>query len=64
MTKAVFIDYMGTTVDERSQEMGEIVRRICENSAVHDSKQVQRFILGNRRRYEADSYRDRQGNFY
>ena len=58
MIKAVFIDYMGTTVDEHSQEMGEIVRRICKNSAVHDPKQVQRFILGNRRRYEADSYLD------
>lgn len=58
MVKAVFIDYMGTTVDERSPEMGEIVRRICKNSAVHDPKQVQRFILDNRRRYEADSYVD------
>ena len=26
MVKAVFIDYMGTTVDERSPEMAEIVR--------------------------------------
>lgn len=58
MIKAVFIDYMDTTVDERSQEMGEIVRRICKNSAVHDPKQVQQFILDNRRRYEADSYLD------
>ena len=58
MTKAVFVDYMGTTVDEHSQEMGEIVRRICKNSAVHDPKQVQRFSLDNRRRYEADSYLD------
>lgn len=58
MINAIFIDYMGTTVDERSPEMGEIVRRICKNSAVHDPKQVQRFILDNRRRYEADSYLD------
>lgn len=58
MIKAVFIDYMGTTVDEHSPEMGEIVRRICKNSAVHDPKQVQRFILDNRRRYELDSYLD------
>lgn len=56
MTKAVFIDYMGTTVDERSPEMAEIVRRICKNSSVHDPRQVQRFILDTRRRYEADSY--------
>ena len=58
MIKVVFIDYMGTTVDEHGQEMGEIVRHICKNSAVHDPKQVQRFILDNRRRYEADSYLD------
>lgn len=47
---------MGTTVDEHSAEMAEIVRRICKSSDVHDPKQVQRFILDNRRRYEADSY--------
>lgn len=58
MIKAVFIDYMGTTVDEHSPEMAEIVRRVCRNSDVHDPKQVQRFILDNRRRYEADSYLD------
>ena len=58
MVKAVFIDDMGTTVDERSLEMAEIVRRICKNSSIHDPKQVQRFILDNRRRYEADSYLD------
>lgn len=56
MVKAVFIDYMGTTVEERSPEMAEIVRRICKNSSVQDPKQVQRFILDNRRSYEADSY--------
>lgn len=58
MVQAVFIDYMGTTVDERSQEMAEIIRRICKHSNLHDPKQVQRFILDNRRRYEADSYLD------
>ena len=58
MVKAVFIDYMGTTVDEHSPEMAEIVRRICKNSSIHDPKQVQRFILDTRRRYEADSYLD------
>ena len=58
MVKAVFIDYMGTTVDERSPEMAEIVHHICKNSSVHDPRQVQRFILDNRRRYEADSYLD------
>lgn len=56
MVKAVFIDYMGTTVDEHSPEMAEIVRRICKNSNLHDPKQVQLFILDTRRRYEADSY--------
>ncbi len=34
MVKSVFIDYIGTTVDERRPEMGEIVRRICKNSWV------------------------------
>lgn len=58
MTKAIFIDYMGTTVDERSPEMAEIVGRICKNSRLHDPKQVQQFILDTRRRYEADSYLD------
>ena len=56
MVKAVFIDYMGTTVDEHSPEMAEIVRRICKNSNLHDPKQVQRFILDTRRRYETNSY--------
>ena len=58
MAKAVYIDYMGTTVDEHSPEMSEIVRRICKSSNLHDPRQVQRFILDNRRRYEADSYLD------
>ena len=58
MIKAVFIDYMGTTVDEHSPEMAEIVRRICKNSSLHDPRQVQRFILDTRRRYETDSYLD------
>lgn len=58
MVKSVFIDYMGTTVDEHSPEMSEIIRRICKNSAIHDPKQVQRFILDSRRSYEADSYLD------
>ena len=58
MVKAVFIDYMGTTVDEHSPEMAEIVRRICKSSSLHDPGQVQRFILDTRRRYEADSYLD------
>ena len=58
MVKAIFVDYMGTTVDEHSPEMAEIVRRICKNSNLHDPRQVQRFILDTRRRYEADSYLD------
>ena len=58
MVNAVFIEYMGTTVDEHSPEMTEIIRRICKNSSLHDPGQVQRFILDNRRRYEADSYLD------
>ena len=58
MVKSVFIDYMGTTVDEHSPEMTEIVRRICRNSAIQDPKQVKQFILLNRRRYEVDSYLD------
>lgn len=58
MVKAVFIDYMGTTVDEHSPEMAEIVRRICKNSDIHDPRQVQRFILDARRRYEADGCLD------
>ena len=58
MVKAAFIDYMGTTVDEYSPEMAEIVRRICKNSSLHDPRQVQRFILDTRRCYEADSYLD------
>ena len=58
MVKAVFIDSMGTTVDEHSPEMAEIVCRICKNSSLHDPRQVQRFILDTRRRYEADSYLD------
>ena len=45
MVKAVFIDYMGTTVDEHSPEMAKIIRRICKNSSIHDPRQVQRFIL-------------------
>lgn len=58
MIKTVFIDYMGTAVNERSAEMTEIVRRICKNSGVHYPKQVQQFVLDTRRRYEAGSYLD------
>jgi len=56
--KAVFIDYMGTTVDEHTPEMAEIVRRICRNSTLCDPRQILQFILDTRRRYEADSYLD------
>jgi len=58
MVKAIFIDYMGTTVDEHSPEMAEIVGRLCKHSSLHDPKKVQRFILDTRRRYEKDSYLD------
>ena len=34
MVKSVFIDYMGTIVDEHSPEMAEIVRRICKDSNI------------------------------
>ena len=44
--------------NEHSPEMAEIVRRICKNSSIHDPRQVQRFILDIRRRYEVDSYLD------
>ena len=53
MLKAVFIDYMGTTVQESSPEMAELVMRICKNSDLHDPKQVQHLILRIRRQYEA-----------
>ena len=36
MVKSVFIDYMGTIVDEHSPEMAELVRRICKDSNIHD----------------------------
>ncbi|MDE6281813.1 MAG: HAD family hydrolase [Oscillospiraceae bacterium] len=58
MIKAVFIDYMGTTVNEHSPEMAEIVGRFCKHSVLHDPRQIQKFILDTRRRYEADSYLD------
>ncbi len=40
MVKAVFIDYMGTTVDEHSPEMAEIVGRFCRHSSLHNPKNV------------------------
>lgn len=58
MIKAVFIDYMGTAVQESSPEMVELVRRICKNSNLHDPKQVQQLILHIRRQCEANSYLD------
>ncbi len=58
MVKAVLIDYMGTTVDEHSPEMAEIVGRFCRHSSFRDPKQVQRFILDTRRRYEEGNYLD------
>lgn len=58
MVKAVFIDYMGTTVDEHSPEMTEIVGRFCKHSILHDPKQVLWFILDTRRHYEANGYLD------
>ena len=36
MVKAVFIDYMGTTVDERSPEMAEQIGLTDEPSALFD----------------------------
>ncbi len=58
MLKAVFIDYMGTAIQESSPEMAELVRRICKNSDLHGPKQVQQLILRIRRQYETDSYLD------
>ncbi len=40
MVKAVFIDYMGTTVDEHSPEMAEIVGLFCRHSSLHNPKNV------------------------
>ena len=58
MIKAVFIDYTGTTVKEDGEEIREVVRRVCQNSDLHDPKAVLELWWKRMKQYEENSYRE------
>ena len=54
--KAVFMDYTGTTVQEKGPEIEEVVMRIYKNSSVRSPKEVLELCWSNLRQYEENSY--------
>lgn len=62
MIKAVFLDYTGTMIQEGGGKMQELVRRICENSSVHDPQEAVKLWWRLLKKYEEDcsgeNYRD------
>ncbi len=55
MIKAVFIDYTGTTVKEDGEEIREVVRRVCQNSDLHDPQAVLALWWKLMKQYEENS---------
>ena len=56
--KAVFMDYTGTTVQERGSEIEEAVKRICRNSSLKNPKEVLALWWTLLKQYEESSYGD------
>lgn len=54
--KAVFMDYTGTTVQEKGPEIKEVVMRICKNSSLKDPGKVMELWWTGLRKYEESSY--------
>ncbi|MBR5534230.1 MAG: HAD family hydrolase [Ruminiclostridium sp.] len=62
MIKAIFMDYTGTILQEDSWEMKEVIRRVCDSSAVPDEDDLIARFHTHLKDWEAksvgDSYRD------
>lgn len=56
MKKAVFIDYTGTTVQEKGAEIEEVVTRICKNSVLKNPQEVLMLWWERLKIYEESSY--------
>lgn len=54
--KAVFIDYTGTTMQERGPDIEEVIVRVCRHSTLHDPKTVMTLWYTRLRGYEERSY--------
>lgn len=58
MIKAIFIDYTGTMVQEKGEEMREVVSRICSNSMLHEPESALGLWWKLLKQYEESSYGD------
>ncbi len=58
MTKAIFIDYTGTLMNEESRYAMQIASLIAENSSVKDIREVIGIWWGLIKKFEAESYLD------
>ena len=56
MLKAVFMDYTGTTVQERGEDIEHAVAYICRHSDLKDPKDVLAQWWGRVKTYESESY--------
>lgn len=54
--KAIFMDYTGTTVQERGPEIEEVVMRICGHSSVKNPKEALKLWWSRLKQYEENSY--------
>jgi len=59
MIKAVFIDYTGTTVQEKGTEIQELVTRLCRNSSLHEPEDVVRRWWTLVKQYEESCFGER-----
>lgn len=55
--KAVFMDYTGTTVQERGPEIEEVVMRICKSSTIKSPQEVLQLWWTRLREFEENCYK-------
>lgn len=58
MTKAVFLDYTGTIIQESGSELREVVRRVSKNSQLNDPNEVMKVWWTLLKDFEESSYGD------
>lgn len=58
MLKAVFIDYTGTTVTEGEEKQKQCIKRICDNSRLHNHKEMIKIWWDIVKKWEESSYQE------
>lgn len=56
--KAVFMDYTGTTVQEKGIEIEQVVKKICKNSILKNPQDVLALWWKGLKQYEENSYKE------